>query len=114
MKKFDENRRAVLGERVDLCDAKDVADGQVIKVEKHGLILAVYQVDGAFFVTDDHCTHGPGSLSGGVLDGFEIECDFHQGCFDIRTGAVTFPPCMIPIKTYPVVVEAGRLMIETE
>jgi nitrite reductase/ring-hydroxylating ferredoxin subunit len=56
-------------------------------------------------VTDDHCTHGPGSLSDGYLDGFEIECDFHNGKFDIRTGEVTAPPCMIPVKTYKVIIE---------
>jgi nitrite reductase/ring-hydroxylating ferredoxin subunit len=67
---------------------------------------------GEFYVTDDNCTHGPGSLSEGYLDGHEIECDFHQGCFDIRTGEVTVPPCIVPIKTYKVVVEGGRVTIE--
>ena len=98
--------------RIDLCATGDVADGAVIRVEKDDLTLAVYHVEGAFYVTDDHCTHGPGSLADGYLDGHEIECDFHQGCFDIRTGEVTQPPCVIPIRTYRVVVEAGRVMIE--
>lgn len=99
-------------ERIDLCGTEDVPEGEAIKVETHGLVLAVYNVGGSFYVTDDHCTHGPGSLSQGVLDGHEIECDFHQGCFDVRTGAVTAPPCMIPVKTYPVVVSDGRVAIE--
>ncbi|HET7746795.1 MAG TPA: non-heme iron oxygenase ferredoxin subunit [Vicinamibacteria bacterium] len=99
-------------ERVDVCGTAEVPEGQAIKVETRGLTLAVYNVGGSFYVTDDHCTHGPGSLSQGVLDGYEIECDFHQGCFDIRTGAVTAPPCMIPVKTYPVVVSDGRVTIE--
>ena len=98
--------------RVDLCAVEDVEDGSVIRVEAGDLTVAVYRVDGEFYVTDDHCTHGPGSLSEGYLDGYEIECDFHQGCFDIRTGAVTQPPCIVPIKTYAVVVEDGRVTIE--
>ena len=98
--------------RIELCGTGDVWEGQAIKVEKEGLTVAVFNVNGAFFVTDDHCTHGPGSLSQGVLDGYEIECDFHQGCFDVRTGAVTAPPCMVPVKTYPVVVEGDRVTIE--
>ena len=98
--------------RIDLCATGDVADGAVIRVEKEGLTLAVYHVEGAFYVTDDHCTHGPGSLSQGYLDGYEIECDFHQGCFDIRTGEVTVPPCIVPIKTYSVAVQGDRVMIE--
>lgn len=98
--------------KVDLCATEEVPAGEARKVEAGGLTVAVYNVEGSFYVTDDHCTHGPGSLSQGVLDGYEIECDFHQGCFDVRTGEVTAPPCMVPVKTYPVVVDGGRVSIE--
>jgi nitrite reductase/ring-hydroxylating ferredoxin subunit len=98
--------------RVDLCATGDVGEGAAIRVEKDGLTLAVYRVESQFYVTDDHCTHGPGSLSDGYLEGHVIECDFHQGCFDIRTGEVVEPPCMIPIRTYKVVVEGDRVLIE--
>ena len=99
-------------QRIDLCSKDDVAPGTVLKVESGELTLAVYNVEGEFFVTDDLCTHGPGSLSEGYLDGHVIECDFHNGAFDIRTGEVVAPPCMIPLKTYTVVVENGRVAIE--
>ena len=98
--------------RIDLCATKDVALGTVLKVEAGDLTLAVYNVEGVFYVTDDHCTHGPGLLSEGYLDGHIIECDFHNGAFDIRTGAVVAPPCMIPVQTYKVVVENDRIRIE--
>jgi nitrite reductase/ring-hydroxylating ferredoxin subunit len=98
--------------RIDLCATGDVAVGAALKVQTEGLTLAVFNVGGSFYVIDDHCTHGPGSLSDGVLEGFEIECDFHQGCFDIRTGAVTAPPCVTPVKTYNVVVQGDRVMVE--
>jgi nitrite reductase/ring-hydroxylating ferredoxin subunit len=100
--------------RIDLCSVDDVPQGEVRKVETGGLVLAVFNVDGELFVTDDHCTHGPGSLSEGWLTGYEIECDFHQGCFDVRTGEVTSPPPMVPVRTYPVVVEDDRVLIETD
>lgn len=96
---------------VDLCATADVADGAVVKVETGGLVVAVYHVEGRFYVTDDHCTHGPGSLSEGYLEGHVIECDFHGGCFDIRSGEVVEPPCMIPIRTYEVTVANGRVTI---
>lgn len=98
--------------RIELCSTDDVPSGEAILVEKDDLELAVYNVEGNFFVTDDLCTHGPGSLSEGFLDGFEIECDFHGGCFDIRTGEVTAPPCMEPIKTYKVSVDDGKVYID--
>jgi nitrite reductase/ring-hydroxylating ferredoxin subunit len=98
--------------RIDLCATGDIEPGTVIKVDAGDLSLAVYNVEGAFFVTDDICTHGPGSLSEGYLDGHIVECDFHNGAFDIRTGEVAAPPCMIPLKTYKVIVENGRVFIE--
>jgi nitrite reductase/ring-hydroxylating ferredoxin subunit len=98
--------------RIQVCATGDVAEGEALKVETEGLTLAVFNVEGDFYVTDDHCTHGPGSLSEGFLEGHEIECDFHQGCFDVRTGEVTSPPPMVPVKSYKVVVEDDQVMIE--
>lgn len=97
--------------RIDLCGVDEVEEGEGLKVETEGLALAVFKVEGEVFVIDDACTHGPGSLSEGFLDGYEIECDFHQGCFDIRTGEVTAPPCTVPIKTYDATIEDGRVTI---
>jgi nitrite reductase/ring-hydroxylating ferredoxin subunit len=100
--------------RVELCKIYEVAAGTALKVEAGGLIVAVFNIDGEFFVTDDACTHGPGSLSEGYVDGDVIECNFHNGQFNIKTGEVVSPPCMIPIKTYPVVVEAGKVFVDVD
>ncbi len=98
--------------RIQVCSIGDVAPGEVIKVETSGLTLAVFNLDGRYYVTDDHCTHGPGSLSEGCIDGDNIECNFHQGVFNIKTGEVVAPPCMIPVKTYKTVVEDGAVYVE--
>ena len=98
--------------RVELCKAEDVPTGEVRRFEAAGLTLAVYHLDDGFFVTDDACTHGPGSLSEGFVDGDIIECNFHQGKFNIRTGDVVAPPCMVPVKTYMAVAENGRIYID--
>ena len=95
-----------------LCNTTDVAPGNAIKVERDGLELAVFNIDGEFYVTDDQCTHGPGSLSEGYIDGDVVECNFHQGQFNIRTGEVVLPPCFVPVKTYPAVVTGGKVVIE--
>jgi nitrite reductase/ring-hydroxylating ferredoxin subunit len=100
-------------QRLALCKTSDVAPGSALKVETGDLILAVFNLDGEFFVTDDTCTHGPGSLSEGPIEGCEVECDFHNGKFNIKTGEVTAPPCMIPLKTYKVTVDGDTVTIET-
>ncbi len=97
---------------IELCKTSDVAAGTAIKVEKDDLILAVFNLNGAFYVIDDTCTHGPGSLSEGPICDDVVECDFHNGAFNIKTGEVVEPPCMIPIKTYNVVVDGDTVSIE--
>lgn len=99
---------------IDLCSIDDVPEGESLLVETEGLTLAVHHVDGEYYVTDDHCTHGPGSLSEGILEGHEIECDFHQGRFDVRTGEVIAPPPWVPVRSYPVVIEGDRVLIEPD
>ncbi len=98
--------------KIRLCSTDDVDWDSAIRVEEGDLILAVFNVNGVFYVTDDLCTHGPGSLSEGYLDGHTIECDFHNGAFDVRTGEVVTPPCMMPVKTYKVSIEDNSVLIE--
>jgi nitrite reductase/ring-hydroxylating ferredoxin subunit len=97
---------------LDLCAADDVAPGSALKVEAGGLTLAVFNLDGTFYVTDDACTHGPGSLSEGEIFDDIIECNFHQGQFCIRTGEPVLAPCTEPVKTYPASVRDGRVVVE--
>jgi nitrite reductase/ring-hydroxylating ferredoxin subunit len=95
--------------RIELCKTGEVAAGTALKVETEGLTLAVFNLEGVFYVTDDHCTHGPGSLSEGYIDGDVVECDFHNGAFNIKTGEVVEPPCIIPLRTYAVEVEGDTV-----
>ncbi|HEX5868579.1 MAG TPA: non-heme iron oxygenase ferredoxin subunit [Beijerinckiaceae bacterium] len=99
-------------QRILLCSTADVAVGGALKVEAQDLTLAVFNVDGEFYVTDDTCTHGPGSLSEGYITDDVVECDFHNGAFNIKTGEVVAPPCIVPLKTYPAIVEDGSVFIE--
>ena len=100
--------------KVDLCSADEITPGNAIKVESGDLVLAVFNVDGEYYVTDDLCTHGPGSLSEGYIEDDVVECNFHNGQFNIKTGEVVAPPCMVAIKTYKTMVENGRVLIETD
>lgn len=98
--------------KLRVCSTDDVDFGLAIRVETDGLTLAVFNVGGTFYVTDDQCTHGPGSLSEGYIEGHTVECDFHNGAFDIRTGEVVTPPCLVPVRTYKTSVEDNDVLIE--
>jgi len=102
------------GELLKLCAVDDVDEDDCIQVLPEGLPpLAVYRVGAdQIFVTDDTCTHGQASLGEeGYLEDYIIECTWHEGKFDIRTGEVVSMPCTEPIKTYAVTVKDGDVYI---
>ncbi len=102
-----------MGRQVRVCAVGAVNPGQPSKFEIEGVgDLAVYVVDGKYFATDDLCTHSTASLTDdGELEGFVIECTWHGGKFDIRTGEVLTMPCTVPLKTYPVTVEGDDILV---
>ena len=89
----------------------DLFDGAGIAVAPSGRDIALYLQEGQVFATDNLCTHGHARLCDGFLEGFEIECPFHQGRFDIRTGKATAAPCTEPVRSWPVKVESGRVWL---
>lgn len=90
-----------------VCAISDVEPGSQLRVDVDGIgAVAVYNADGEFYATDDACTHLGASLGEeGVLSGHVIQCTWHNGRFDVRTGAVLGPPCTAPLKTYRVVLQ---------
>jgi 3-phenylpropionate/trans-cinnamate dioxygenase ferredoxin subunit len=96
---------------VTVAKKSDVKNGQIktFKVGDHNIALANWE--GTFFATQDLCTHDGGPLGEGELIEYEIECPRHGGRFDIRTGAVTALPPLLPIKTFPVRVEGDEIQV---
>src|SRR6201997_1079850 len=88
---------------VRVCSRSEVAPGTVKAFVVGGTTLAVYNLDGSFYATDDECTHAAASLADGMIDGDVIECCMHMGSFHIPTGKVVEPPCEVPLRTYQVV-----------
>jgi naphthalene 1,2-dioxygenase system ferredoxin subunit len=96
----------------DVAAEADLFEGVGIPVMPGGRDIALFAVDGEVFATDNLCTHGNARLCEGFLEGHEIECPFHQGRFDIRTGAATGAPCTVPVKSWPVKLEGGRVYLD--
>ena len=97
-----------------LCAAAGVDDDTPVRVEAHDTAFAVFRVGGRHYVTQDACTHGPGSLAEGYVDGEEIECPFHQGRFHIPTGRPTAPPCTVPLRIWEVRLIDGQVCIDVD
>ncbi len=81
----------------------------------NGFPIAVYRVGGKFYVTSDRCTHGAASLSDeGELNGHVIECAWHYGTFDIRTGAALTLPCRATLPTFTTRIEGDQLLVNAK
>jgi naphthalene 1,2-dioxygenase system ferredoxin subunit len=85
---------------------------EVLGVEVAGHSIALYDVDGSIFATDNICTHAYARLSDGWLDGELIECPLHAARFDVRTGKVLDPPATVDLRTYPVRVLDGEIQVK--
>jgi nitrite reductase/ring-hydroxylating ferredoxin subunit len=96
---------------VALCAVEDVTPDVPFKAQLGAVDVAVFQIGDLYYVTQDECTHGPGSLCEGYVDGDEVECPFHQGKFNIITGAPTAAPCSVPLKTWAARVQDGKIMV---
>jgi nitrite reductase/ring-hydroxylating ferredoxin subunit len=99
-------RQRIVAGRVE-----DLPPGRSLTVAlADGNELAVYNVDGEFFATENSCPHHGAPLADGRLCGHVIECGWHGWQFDVRDGR-----CLLvseSIATYRVLVEDGLIKIE--
>lgn len=96
---------------VDAAPLSAVPRDDVIGIEVEGRDIALYDVAGQIHATDNRCTHGAARLCDGFLEGHAIECPWHQGRFDVRTGQPLGEPVDEPVACYPVRIEAGRIWV---
>lgn len=89
----------------------DVAPGAVIRVEVAGRAIALYNLDGTLYATDEICSHAYASLAEGFIDGETIECPLHGATFSIKTGEALTPPAVEPLATYAVRVEGDDILV---
>ncbi|MGE0630017.1 MAG: non-heme iron oxygenase ferredoxin subunit [Hyphomicrobiaceae bacterium] len=102
------------GEWVSVVKAQDLEPGSMKGVEAADKQLAIYNLDGTFFATDNECTHAYAFLTDGQMDGDVIECPLHGGAFEIKTGKGLGPPIFCDLKTYQTRVDGEDVQVLIE
>jgi 3-phenylpropionate/trans-cinnamate dioxygenase ferredoxin subunit len=98
---------------VDACGVDDVEEEDVIRFDHDGRTFAIYRSpDDEFYATDGLCTHEKVHLADGLVMDDIIECPKHNGLFIYKSGAAKGAPVCVNLATYPVKVEAGRVLIQ--
>ena len=97
---------------IDAAGAEDIDLEDVIRFDHEGKIYALYRTaDDRYFATAGLCTHQRVSLADGLVMGTLIECPKHNGRFDFTTGEPKRLPACLPLATFPVKVEDGRVKL---
>ncbi len=99
---------------VKIAQTRDLSSGQFKSVEIESERIALFNVDGKFYAMKDVCTHDGGTLTGGTLNGYSIECPRHGAQFDVRTGSVLRMPAYVGIEIFPVEVQGDEIFIQLE
>jgi nitrite reductase/ring-hydroxylating ferredoxin subunit len=97
-----------------VCSVSDLPENSVKAFEIGTTTLAVYNIGGEFFATDNECTHGAASLADGILEDDVIECTLHFGAFNVKTGKAVSAPCFVPLRTYKVAVKDGQVLVDLD
>src|SRR3990172_4610510 len=98
-----------MGEFVKAASASEIPAGEMKIVEIDGQEIAIANLNGEFVAFQNECTHRGGPLGEGILTNDVVECPFHAGQFNVRTGEVVGPPPSEPVKTYAVQVDGGDI-----
>jgi len=94
--------------------ASDLLEGEIKSAAlPDGSKVALYNINGAYYATQDLCTHENASLSEeGTLDGERVVCTWHYCEFSIASGEALNSPCSEALRTFPVWVIDGVLHVE--
>ncbi len=99
------------GEIITVGRVEDVPPGRCATVELlNGDELALYNVGGEFYASENFCPHKGAALADGFLCQYMIECNWHGWKFDVRTGQCL--NARAQVRTYRVFIEEGLIKIE--
>ena len=98
----------IVAGNIDEIDREDVA-----RFDYSERTFAIYRSpEDVYYATDGLCTHERVHLADGLVMNHIIECPKHNGRFDYRTGQAKGAPVCVNLRTYPVRIDGGRVLIQ--
>ncbi len=77
---------------VKVCSVHEIPAGTAKMVKVKGKPVAIFNLNGTFYATDDTCPHEGGPLSDGTIEGENVSCPWHGAAFHIKSGRTLEPP----------------------
>lgn len=86
--------------------------GYSVRIGTNKIVL--FRVGEHCYALEDNCTHRDVPLSLGECTATEVICPVHQARFDLATGQAQTPPASKPVKTYPVQIRDGLVLVDVD
>jgi nitrite reductase/ring-hydroxylating ferredoxin subunit len=91
----------------------EIGDGEMNAIKLSGIeAVAIYNVAGRYYATQDLCSHAAASLSEGWLMDHEVICPVHEGRFDVRDGQPLCFPVTDALRTFPVLIRDNSVWVD--
>lgn len=106
--KANENAATIF---VPVTKAERLQNRETLRVEIDGQVITISKLDEKFYAFQEFCTHRFGPLSEGSFQHFNVQCPWHNSCFDVRTGKVTQGPAKVDLRTFKTEIRDGKLCV---
>ena len=97
---------------VKVAELSEVPEGQPKAIQMgEGRSIALFNVDGQIYATDNQCPHMGYPLTRGTVRNGILTCDWHRRSFDLKGGGCFHVECD-DLRTFPVDVRGSEIWIE--
>ena len=108
--------RASILTDVIVAPVEELPPGTMKLVDHEPYRVGVYNCDGELRAIEDRCSHDDGPLCLGNWDTetCTVACPRHGASFDLNSGRALSLPAYLPVRTFPVRVEGGNVVVEVD
>ena len=98
---------------VKVAKVSEMPPGTAREFQADGKVVALYNVGGEFYCTDNVCLHRGGPLGQGALEGDVVTCPWHGWQYKVTTGEAVFNE-QIKVQSFEVKVEGDDIVVGFE
>jgi 3-phenylpropionate/trans-cinnamate dioxygenase ferredoxin subunit len=101
---------------LEVCPLDELPPGAMRLVPAGKITVGVFNCNGSLYAIEDRCSHDDGPLAEGDWDpeACVVVCPRHGSRFDLESGIPMSLPAFVAVRTFPVSVRDGMVVVEVE
>jgi nitrite reductase (NADH) small subunit len=96
--------------RISKADSIPLREGRAVMLGSTP--VAIFNLGDRFLAIENECPHKGGPLCDGIVTGTSVVCPLHGWKVDLASGSVERPNVPECVRTFPVTVEDGIVMLQ--